>query len=127
MVHGLALHLQRSIGNRAVQAMLPLGRPREPRPSVAGPPAAPVPRPYASTPVVQRTGPVDDAIASRDATSVDALTAADIARASPSQRVELISIDLEAGSGDALPRLWDSFGEGWTRRWSAILTSGRRA
>ncbi len=67
-----------------------------------------------STPalVVQRSGPLDDAIAHRDAKAVDGLTAADIARASVNQRVQLIGIELESGSGDALPRLWDSFGGG---------------
>ena len=131
---GLALHLQRSMGNRELQSVLLRHRSLQRAGSVTGPgggtPGESRPSVRASVhlaretgtsgsvpgsvagPVVQRTGPVDDAIASRNATSVDALTAADIARASPSQRAQLISIELEAGSGDALPRLWDSFGRG---------------
>jgi hypothetical protein len=127
---GLALQLQRSVGNRDLQSVILRHRFLERAGSVNGPghrtpDEAPlqrqgqsgrsgaVPAGGTSAPglVVQRT-PIDDAITNRDAKAIDALTAADIAKASPNQRIQLIGIELGSGSGDALPRLWDSFGGG---------------
>lgn len=92
-----------------------------PRPATPPPPASlPAPAPVQPT-FVQRTpgqavfvqrNPVDDAVSKKDPKAVDALTVADIAKATVNQRVQLISIELDGGSGEALPRLWDSFGRG---------------
>lgn len=88
------LRLQRAAGNRAVSNAVGAG--------AVGPAGV----------VVQRAGPVDDAISNKDVKLVDALSAADIAKAKPDQRFQLINIELDAGSEAALPRLWDSFGRG---------------
>ena len=67
----------------------------------------------ASAPVLQRT-PADDAAAKNDAKAVEALTPADIAKASPDLRARLIGIELDGGNGEALPRLWNRSAEGST-------------
>lgn len=89
------LRLQRAAGNEAVATVLQAGGGVAPDGSV-----------------VQRAVGVDDAIAHRDVASIDALSAADIARAKPGQRIQMIAIELDGGAGNALPRLWDSFGGG---------------
>jgi hypothetical protein len=88
------LGLQRSAGNKAVADAV--------RAAAAGDGGI----------VVQRAGPVDEAISAKDPKQVDALSAADIAKARPEQRFQLINIELQGGSDQALPRLWDSFGGG---------------
>jgi hypothetical protein len=67
---GALIHLQRSAGNQAVTRFLRSG-------SVTTPAI-----------VVQRTGAVDDAIAKQDPKAVESLTVADLARATPGQRVQ---------------------------------------
>ena len=101
------LRLQRAAGNRAVTDALASGATRPGQ--GAGESGASTPAPDV---IVQRAGPVDDALAKRDVASIDALTAADIAKARPDQRFQLISLELNGGGEAALPRLWDSFGGG---------------
>ena len=43
---------------------------------------------------------------------VSAPTDDDLAKATEHQRIDMIHVALDAGDGDALPRLWDSFGAG---------------
>lgn len=89
------LRLQSAAGNEAVARVLHAGGGTAPGASV-----------------IQRALGVDDAIANRDVAGIDALSAADIAKAKPDQRIQMIAIELEAGAENALPRLWDSFGGG---------------
>ena len=63
---------------------------------------------------MQRAGPVDAAIATNTADAISALSDADLKQASADQRVKMIDIVLAGGGGEALARLWDSFGAGLT-------------